>query len=86
MAKYNLRVKKSAQKEISSLPKTEVKKILEAIMQLQEDPFGPNCKKLSGDDKYRKRVGRYRILYQIINDELVIFIVKGAHRKNVYKK
>ena len=85
MGKYKLKIKKTAQKEISSLPKKELKLVLKAIEELSHNPRAPNCKKLSGNERYRKRVGKYRILYEIHNDVLIIFIIKVAHRKEAYK-
>ena len=38
----------------------------------------------SGDEKYRIRVGEYRILYLIEDEVVTIFVVKIAHRKEVY--
>ena len=85
MEKYKLKIKKSAQKEIASLPKKDLKLILKGIDDLSLNPRGSNCKKLCGEEKYRKRVGKYRILYQIHDDVLLIFVVKVAHRKEVYR-
>lgn len=86
MEKYKLKLKKSAQKELASLPKKDLKLVLKAIEELAENPRGLNSKKLSGDEKYRRRVGKYRVLYEIHDDILIIFVVKVAHRKDVYQK
>ncbi|MDC9726204.1 MAG: type II toxin-antitoxin system RelE/ParE family toxin [Candidatus Thioglobus sp.] len=61
-------------------------KILIAIKtKLVENPY--LGKKLVGDlsPYYRLRVGDYRVLYEIIENKLMIIIVKVKHRKNVYK-
>lgn len=85
MAKYKLKIKKSAQKEMRSMPKKDLKKIIKGIEELASDPRGHHCKKLSNDEKYRKRVGSYRILYEIVDDILFIYIVRVAHRREVYR-
>ncbi len=84
MANYKIEIKKSATKEISKLPKTAIKRIVDKIQMLSDDPRPSGCKKLSGDEKYRIRVGVYRILYSITDEKLVIFIVKVGHRKEIY--
>ena len=84
MANYKIEIKKSAEKEISKLPKLVIKRIIYKIETLSDDPRPKGCKKLSADEKYRIRVGVYRILYSIEDEKLVIFIVKVAHRKKVY--
>jgi len=85
MGKYRLRLKKSAAKEIENLPKKDCARVVGAIQKLLDDPYGQNIQKLSGQEKYRIRVGNYRVLYEIINDELVVMVVKVAHRKDVYR-
>ena len=84
MENYKIEIKKSAAKEISKLPKVAVQRIVEKIQTLSDEPRPNGCKKLSGDEKYRIRVGVYRILYSITDEKLVIFIVKVGHRKEIY--
>jgi len=85
MGKYRLRLKKSAAKEIENLPKKDCARVVGAIQKLLDDPYGQNIQKLSGQEKYRIRVGNYRVLYEIINDELVVMVVNVGHRKDVYR-
>ncbi|OYY55725.1 MAG: hypothetical protein B7Y52_04945 [Sulfurovum sp. 28-43-6] len=49
---------------------------MEKIGSLVTNPRPAGCKKLSGDEKYRIRIGNYRVLYSIEDEILVIFIVK----------
>ena len=79
MAKYRIEIKISAVKEISKLPIKELKKILKEIKLLADNPRPFGAIKLSGDEKYRLRVGNYRILYQIYDEILIIIIVKVGH-------
>jgi len=61
-------------------------KILTAIkIKLIENPY--LGKKLVGDlsPYYRLRVGDYRVLYEVIENEVTVIVVKVKHRKNVYK-
>ncbi len=81
---YKIEIKASAQKELKNLPDKELKKIIEKISSLATNPRPTGCKKLSGDEKYRIRIGNYRVLYSIEDDMLVVFIVKVGHRKDVY--
>ena len=85
MANYKIEIKKSAAKEISKLPKAAVKRIVDKIQTLSADPRPNGCKKLSGDEKYRIRIGVYRVLYSIMDEKLVIYIVKVGHRKEIYE-
>ena len=84
MANYKIEIKKSAAKEIAKLPRNILKRILTKIESLSSDPRPNGCKKLTADEKYRVRVGNYRILYSIEDEILVIYVVKVSHRKKVY--
>ena len=85
MAEYEILFKKSVQKDFNAIPKKDLKKILDLIELLVEDPRPPGCEKLTGQQRYRLRQGRYRILYSIQDDELTIWVVKVGHRKDVYR-
>ena len=85
MAGYRVFFKKSVRKDLSVIPKNDLKKILERIQGLEEDPRPTGCEKLTGQGRYRLRQGRYRIVYSIQEDELSIWIVKVGHRKNIYR-
>ena len=83
-ADYKIEIKKSAAKEIKSLPEKYLKKVLDKISSLSNTPRPKDCKKLTGKNDFRIRVGVYRIVYKIEDEKLIIVIIKVAHRKNVY--
>ena len=85
MANYKIEIKKSAAKEIENLPLTVLKRVVAHIQELANEPRPLGCKKLSGDEKYRIRVGDYRILYEIEDEIVTVYVVKVAHRKEVYR-
>ena len=85
MAKYSLVFKKSVAKDLRSLPKKDIKRILKCTELLCSDPRAEGCIKLSGLERYRVRQGVYRIIYEIQDSELIIMVVKVAHRSVAYK-
>jgi len=85
MAAYRLFFKKSVQKDFDVIPKKDLKRILNHIEALAENPRPPGCEKLTGQDRYRLRQGRYRIVYSIKDDELTVSVVKVGHRKHIYR-
>ena len=78
----------SAKKELANLEKNIQKQIKEKLLILceNEELLKNNIKPLKGKykGKYRLRVGNYRIIYEKFEDELIILIVRIAHRKEVY--
>lgn len=85
MAAYRIYFKKPVQKDFNAIPKRDLKKILDRIKALEGDPRPPGCEKLTGQQRYRLRQGQYRILYAIQDDELTIWVIKVAHRKDIYR-
>ncbi len=85
MAKYSLTFKKSVAKDLRNIPKKDIERILKCVELLCTDPRSEGCIKLSGQERYRVRQGVYRIIYEIQETELVIMVVKVAHRSVVYK-
>ena len=86
MGKYKVSIKASAIKEIEAISQKKIRQqIVRRIGDLADDPRPPTARKLSGHDKYRIRLGSYRIVYSIEDDELVVVVVKVGHRKDVYR-
>ncbi len=85
MAAYKVFFKKSVEKDFRGIPKKDVKKILHRIKMLEGNPRPPGCEKLTGQERYRLRQGGYRIVYSIQDDELIVWVVKVAHRKRAYR-
>ena len=85
MAEYEIFFKNSVWKDFKKIPDKDLVRILECIDSLKTDPRQIGCTKLSGQERYRIRYGRYRIIYSIQDKELTIWVVKVGHRKNVYK-
>ena len=85
MAEYKVYFKKSVWKDFKLIPDKDLSNILQCIEELGSDPRKPGSKKLTGQERYRYRVGTYRILYSIQGDELTIWVVKVGHRKEVYR-
>ena len=86
MGRYRIEIRRSVLKDLDSFPNKDVRLILASIESLAENPRPPQCRKLSAEEKYRLRVGVYRILYSIEDDNLIIYVVKVAHRKDIYKR
>lgn len=85
MASYELAFKKSVAEDLRAIPSQDLKRILQRIRDLAEEPRPSGCEKLSGLERYRVRQGVYRIIYEIENRRLTVLIVKVAHRRDVYR-
>jgi mRNA interferase RelE/StbE len=85
MAAYSIFFKESVRKDIAPIPGKDLGRIMERIAALAVDPRPAGCEKLSAQERYRIRQGRYRIVYSIQDHELTVWVVKVGHRRDVYR-
>ncbi|HET9491510.1 MAG TPA: type II toxin-antitoxin system RelE/ParE family toxin [Methylomirabilota bacterium] len=85
MASCRLLIKPSAAKELEGLPTKERKRVVTRMRALSTQPRPPGCEKLTGHDLFRVRQGRYRILYEVQDQDLVVTVFKIGHRRDVYR-
>lgn len=76
----------AATKSIEKFPREIQKRVLDRLEDLTEQPRPPGSIKLSGQDVYRIRVGDYRIIYAIHDQQLIILVVDVGHRRDVYRR
>lgn len=83
---YKIVWKQSAVKELKQIPPKMIGRIVADVENLSEDPHPPGTRKIIGtQNTYRIRIGDYRVIYQIIDQVLIIEILRVAHRKEVYR-
>lgn len=85
MAAFSILFKESVRKDIDAIPVKDLQRIMERISMLAGDPRPPGSEKLSGQERYRIRQGNYRIIYSIQDHELTVWVVKVAHRRELYR-
>lgn len=85
MASYRLLIKPSAAKELEGLPRKDRGRVVARMQRLSDQPRPPGCEKLTGHDLFRVRQGKYRILYEVQDQDLVVTVFKIGHRRDVYR-
>jgi mRNA interferase RelE/StbE len=86
MDKYALVFARSARKELESLPVQVVDRILPRIEDLVDLPRPVGCRKLTGElNLWRIRIGDYRVIYSVDDQDRLIDIVAVRHRKDAYR-
>lgn len=85
MASYRVLIKPSAARELEDVPRADRRRLATRMRALAEDPRPSGAEKMSGHDLYRVRQGNYRILYEIIDQDLTVTVIKIGHRRDVYR-
>lgn len=82
---YSIEIKASAAKALRRIPGKDRGRLVEAIDRLADEPAAGGVLKGEFEGLRRLRVGRYRIVYEIIEYQLTILVVRVAHRKEAYR-
>ena len=86
MSRYKVEIARRAVKSIARLPRREQLRVRAAVDLLADEPRPPGCVALADEDSvYRVRVGDYRIVYEVVDDRLVVQAVRVGHRRDVYR-
>lgn len=83
---YNVRILRRAVRDIAELPKDYARLVAQHIDGLANNPRPPDAKKLRDRGTYSLRVGVYRILYEISDDERVVIVYRVKHRREAYRE
>lgn len=80
---YEIEIRRRAEKDLASIPKSDAQKIADAIYSLENGLTG-NIKKLTNHSpEYRLRVGDWRVLFEVLKNKIIIYRIR--HRKEVYR-
>ena len=83
---YSISYVPSAAKTLRKLDRPTARRLLEVIGALADDPRPPGCIQLKGGDgELRIRVGDFRIIYDVRDDELIVLVLRVGHRREVYR-
>ncbi len=75
---YKIQIKKKVIKYLGTLRRKDAERIITAIEALAEDPRPLGNKKLTGEETYRIRIGSYRVIYEIEDKALIVYVVKAV--------
>jgi len=88
LAGYTLILSKQAEKDLIKIERDQVILITKRLENLVNESYLLDIKKMSGEydyPTYRLRSGDYRIIYQVRKHEVIVLVIKIAHRKDVYR-
>ena len=80
MTEYKIYFNRSAVKNLDTISKKDLRRIIDRIDLLKEVPRPPGCEKVCGQERYLVRQGNYRIVYSIQNNQLIIQVFQVRHR------
>ena len=82
---YSITIKVGAAKALAKLDAPQGMRLIEVIDKLTTNPTAGSVLKGEFTGLRRIRIGDYRIVYEVQNEQLVILVVRVAHRRDVYK-
>ena len=86
MGSYSVELTRTAEKQLRRVAKRDRSRLLDAIEALGTKPRPQGARKLQGyEDIYRIRVGQYRVVHEVIDDRVLVIVLKLGHRKDIYR-
>jgi mRNA interferase RelE/StbE len=83
---YEIVLARSARREIARIPIQMARRIFARIERLAKDPRPSGTRKLHGsDDLFRIRIGDYRIIYRVLEDDAMVDVIAIRHRSDAYR-
>ena len=82
---YQVVIEKQVQKQLSKISTRDYNNVVEAMKDLANNPRPHGYKKLKGRPGYRIRIGDYRIIYNINDNILTVFVLAIGNRRDVYE-
>ena len=83
---YSVRIKRSAAKEMAGVPQPLRTRVADAISRLAEQPLAGHPLKGGLRGLRRLHMGDYRVIYELLEDELVILAIRVVHRRAAYRR
>jgi len=83
--KYSLSILPRAQKELAQISSRTYERLVKAIRELGDDPRPAGCRKLTGREGWRIRVGDFRIIYEIDDGRHAVTILHVGNRRDIYR-
>ncbi|MDA2909506.1 type II toxin-antitoxin system RelE/ParE family toxin [Nitrospiraceae bacterium AH_259_D15_M11_P09] len=87
MGSYEIRWKRSAERELRKHDRQVILRIIPAVEELANEPFPRQCRKLYGaEHQYRLRVGDYQVIYEVDVNAKTIVVQHVRHRSETYRR
>ena len=84
--RYSIRFVESAARSLKKLPVGPRVRIAARIEALADNPSPPGTRKMAGEEHaYRIRIGDYRVVYDVLDDAIIVLVLRIGHRKDVYR-
>jgi len=86
MGSYEIQWKRSAGRDLRRIDRQHIRRIIQAVNSLGSDPFPRDSRKLRGTEhQYRKRIGDYRVIYEVDLKSNILTVFHVRHRREVYR-
>ncbi|OYT73773.1 MAG: type II toxin-antitoxin system mRNA interferase toxin, RelE/StbE family [Armatimonadetes bacterium CP1_7O] len=83
---YTVQILPRAQRQLAKLPAEVYPRVRDALRALADEPRPVGCRKLVGRAGWRLRVGSYRVIYEIDEEQRTVTILDIGHRREIYRE
>jgi mRNA interferase RelE/StbE len=81
---WELRVDPSVLRQLRKFPSKDAKRILDAIDGMAFNPYAGDIERMRGEeDVWRRRIGSYRVLYEVITSHRIVHAFRVVRRTSI---
>jgi mRNA interferase RelE/StbE len=86
VTEYRITFARSARRELEALDARLIQRIMAAVDALAKEPRPRGCRKLRGESNlWRIRIGEYRVVYAVYDEQQLVDIIAVRHRSKAYE-
>ncbi|MDD5190878.1 MAG: type II toxin-antitoxin system RelE/ParE family toxin [Dehalococcoidales bacterium] len=82
---YSIELRRPVQRALDRLPKRDFNAVVKALKSLADEPRQKGVEKLKNTGLWRIRQGDYRIVYNIVDIQKQVIVVRIGHRREIYR-
>ncbi len=82
--KYTILILPKAKKALEKIANPDYERIRNSVYSLADNPRPRGCKKLTNRQAWRIRIGNYRVIYEIDDENITVLVLRIRHRRDVY--
>ena len=80
-APWTVRVDRAVEKQLRRIPWRDAERVFSAITEMAANPYSGDVVKMHGEeDTWRRRVGSYRIFFEVLSEECVVYVYRVERR------
>lgn len=72
-------------KQLKKIDKKNARKIRDSVLEISDNPY-QKVTRLTDSPFFRLRIGSYRVILDLQQNKVIVFVIQVDHRRKIYEK